>query len=381
MKQRVMLVFGTRPEAIKMAPLAVALAKQDWCEAIVCVTGQHREMLDQVLSFFGVAADEDLQLLQPGQSLTKLTSRALSAMEPVMAGRAPHAVVVQGDTTSTFVGALSAFYNQVPVVHLEAGLRTDNSYSPFPEEINRRLTGQLTALHLAATPQARDNLLRDGIAPEAISVTGNTVIDALRMAVQRQEPYGDPQLERIDRSDHRVVLITAHRRESWGAGMTAIGTAIARLATTQPDVEFVFPIHRNPVVRDAIVPLLADRPNVTIVEPLPYGAFARLMNRASIVLTDSGGVQEEAPSLGKPVLVMRDNTERPEAVQAGTAKLVGTDDQVIFDEVTKLLNDKHAYDKMALAHNPYGDGKAVERCVAAIGALLGIGERMDQFSV
>ncbi len=376
-----MLVFGTRPEAIKMAPLAVALAKQDWCEPIVCVTGQHREMLDQVLAFFGVTADVDLGLFQPGQSLTQLTSRALAAMEPVMAERTPHAVVVQGDTTSTFIGALSAFYNQVPVVHLEAGLRTDNRYSPFPEEIYRRVTGQLTALHLAATSQARDNLIRDGIAAADISVTGNTVIDALRMAVDRKESYGDTHLERIDRSDRRVVLITAHRRESWGAGMSAIGMAIAKLAEVHSDVEFVFPIHRNPVVRDAIVPLVADRPNVTIIEPLPYGAFSRLMNRASVVLTDSGGVQEEAPSLGKPVLVMRDNTERPEAVQAGTAKLVGTDDTVIFDEVTTLLTNPRAYDLMAHAHNPYGDGRAVDRCVAAIGALLGIGERMEEFTL
>lgn len=375
-----MLVFGTRPEAIKMAPLAVALAKQDWCEPIVCVTGQHREMLDQVLAFFGVTADVDLGLFQPGQSLTQLTSRALAAMEPVMAEHTPHAVVVQGDTTSTFIGALSAFYGQVPVVHLEAGLRTDNRYSPFPEEIYRRLTGQLTALHLAATSQARDNLIRDGVAAADISVTGNTVIDALRMAVDRKETYGDAHLERIDRSDRRVVLITAHRRESWGAGMSAIGMAIAKLAEVHADVEFVFPIHRNPVVRDAIVPLVSDRANVTIIEPLPYGAFSRLMNRASVVLTDSGGVQEEAPSLGKPVLVMRDNTERPEAVYAGTAKLVGTDDTVIFNEVTTLLTDPHAYDLMAQAHNPYGDGRAVDRCVAAIGALLGIGERIDEFT-
>ena len=375
-----MLVFGTRPEAIKMAPLAVALAKQDWCEPIVCVTGQHREMLDQVLAFFGVTADVDLGLFQPGQSLTQLTSRALAAMEPVMAERTPHAVVVQGDTTSTFIGALSAFYGQVPVVHLEAGLRTDNRYSPFPEEIYRRLTGQLTALHLAATSQARDNLIRDGVAAADISVTGNTVIDALRMAVDRKQSYGDAHLERIDRSDRRVVLITAHRRESWGAGMSAIGMAIAKLAEVHADVEFVFPIHRNPVVRDAIVPLVSDRANVTIIEPLPYGAFSRLMNRASVVLTDSGGVQEEAPSLGKPVLVMRDNTERPEAVYAGTAKLVGTDDTVIFNEVTTLLTDPSAYDLMAQAHNPYGDGRAVDRCVAAIGALLGIGERIDEFT-
>ncbi len=379
MKQRVMLVFGTRPEAIKMAPLAVALSQQAWCEPLVCVTGQHREMLDQVLGFFGVQADDDLSLLQPGQSLSQLTARAISAMEPVMAKRQPHAVVVQGDTTSTFVGALSAFYHHVPVVHLEAGLRTDNPTSPFPEEINRRLTGQLATLHLAATAQAQDNLLRDGVDAATITVTGNTVIDALRLAVDRREEYGDTALETIDAGERRIVLVTAHRRESWGDGMESIGRAISQLAELHRDVEFVFPIHRNPVVRDAITPLISTHSNVTVIEPLPYGAFARLMNRSHIVLTDSGGVQEEAPSLGKPVLVMRDTTERPEAVRAGTAKLVGTDQALIVREVDQLLTDTSAYELMSKAHNPYGDGQAVERCVAAIGAMLGVGHRLPEF--
>jgi UDP-N-acetylglucosamine 2-epimerase (non-hydrolysing) len=374
-----MLVFGTRPEAIKMAPLAVALAKQPWCEVLVCVTGQHREMLDQVMTFFGVTASDDLALLAPGQTLSQLTGRAIAAMEPVMSARHPHAVVVQGDTTSTFVGALSAFYHHVPVVHLEAGLRTDNPASPFPEEINRRLTGQLAALHLAATNQARENLIRDGVSPDTITVTGNTVIDALRLAVQRREPYADIELERIDASDRKVVLITAHRRESWGDGMVAIGRAIARLASLHPEVEFVFPIHLNPRVRDAIIPVISTLSNVTITEPLPYGAFARLLNRSYLVLTDSGGVQEEAPSLGKPVLVMRDTTERPEAVRAGTAKLVGTSESLIISEVSALLTNTHAYELMALAHNPYGDGHAVDRCVGAIAALLGVGERLPEF--
>jgi UDP-N-acetylglucosamine 2-epimerase (non-hydrolysing) len=374
-----MLVFGTRPEAIKMAPLAVALAQQPWCQPVVCVTGQHREMLDQVLTFFGVTADDDLGLLQPGQTLSQLTSRALAAIEPVMLARQPHAVVVQGDTTSTFVGALSAFYHQVPVVHLEAGLRTDNPFSPFPEEINRRMTGQLASLHLAATAQARDNLLRDGVASDAISVTGNTVIDALRLAVERNEPYGDQQLEELDKSGRPLVLITAHRRESWGEGMAAIGRAISRLAAMHPNVQFVFPIHRNPLVRNAIVPEVESHSNVTIIEPLEYGSFARLLNRSTLVLTDSGGVQEEAPSLGKPVLVMRETTERPEAVRAGTAKLVGTDELMIVNEVNTLLTNKHAYETMSKAHNPYGDGQAVARSVAAIGAMLGIGQRLPEF--
>jgi UDP-N-acetylglucosamine 2-epimerase (non-hydrolysing) len=377
--KRVMLIFGTRPEAIKMAPLALAFQAADWCEPIVCTTGQHREMLDQVLSFFGVNSDVDLGLLAPGQTLSQLSARALQALEPVMADRKPDAVVVQGDTTSTFIGALSAFYHQVPVVHVEAGLRTDNPLSPFPEEINRRLTGQLSALHLAATSQARDNLLRDGVAAERITVTGNTVIDALRLAVDQRAPYDDDKLEAIDASGDPVVLVTAHRRESWGEGMISIGRALAELSTAHQSTQFVFPIHRNPLVRDAIMPLVADRPNVTIVEPLPYGAFSRLMNRSKVVLTDSGGVQEEAPSLGKPVLVMRDTTERPEAVRAGTAKLVGTDQRLIVDEVTTLLTDQRAYDVMAKAHNPYGDGRAVERSVAATAALLGCGTRLPEF--
>jgi UDP-N-acetylglucosamine 2-epimerase (non-hydrolysing) len=375
-----MLIFGTRPEAIKLAPLSLAFAQTGWCEPIVCTTGQHREMLDQVMDFFGVTSHVDLGLLAPGQTLTQLTARALQALEPVMESYRPDAVVVQGDTTSTFIGALSAFYHQVPVVHVEAGLRTDNPLSPFPEEINRRLTGQLSSLHLAATTQAKQNLLRDGVHGKAIAVTGNTVIDALRVAVERQAPYDDTTLDRVDASGRPVVLVTAHRRESWGEGMASIGRALAQLSSQHETTEFVFPIHRNPLVRDAIMPLLSDRSNVTIVEPLPYGSFSRLLNRSTIVLTDSGGVQEEAPSLGKPVLVMRDTTERPEAVRAGTAKLVGTNQERIVHEVTTLLTDKYAYDQMAQAHNPYGDGRAVERSVAATGALLGCDERLADFA-
>jgi UDP-N-acetylglucosamine 2-epimerase (non-hydrolysing) len=378
-KKRVMLIFGTRPEAIKMAPLAVALRDQPWCELHVCITGQHREMLDQVMSFFGLTATDDLALLSPGQTLSQLTGRAITALEPVMAARQPDAVVVQGDTTSTFIGALSAFYHQVPVVHLEAGLRTDNPTSPFPEEINRRLTGQLSTLHLAATGQARANLLRDGVSAADITVTGNTVIDALQLAVQRNEPYADVALEAIHASEKKIVLITAHRRESWGEGMASIGRAIAQLAMLHPSVEFVFPIHKNPLVRDAIIPIVSMHRNVTVVEPLAYGEFSRLLNRSYIVLTDSGGVQEEAPSLGKPVLVMRDTTERPEAVQAGTAKLVGTDEELIIKEVSTLLDDQHAYDAVSHSHNPYGDGKAVDRCVAAIAEMLGVGLRIPEF--
>ncbi len=378
-RKRVMLIFGTRPEAIKLAPLVLALAKTTWCKPIVTVTAQHREMLDQVMDFFGVVPDDDLDLLVPGQTLPQLTSRALMALDPIIERRAPDAVVVQGDTTSTFVGALASFYRQVPVVHVEAGLRTDNPQSPYPEEINRRLTTQLSSLHLAATPQASRNLVRDGVNPADVTVTGNTVIDALQLAVARRESWGDNDLERIDASGRRMVLITAHRRESWGEPMMAIGRSIAELAVARPDVEFVFPIHRNPLVRDAIVPLVERIPNVTVIEPQPYGVFSRLIDRAHVVLTDSGGVQEEAPSLGKPVLVMRDTTERPEAVTAGTAKLVGTNQAVITSEVLRLLDDPVAYVLMARAVNPYGDGLAVDRCVAAMAELLGRGTRLPDF--
>lgn len=363
-----------------MAPLVLALQDAAWCDPIVVVTAQHREMLDQVMSFFSITADEDLDLLVPGQTLAQLTARTLAALDPMIQKHQPDAIVVQGDTTSTFVGALAAFYHQVPVVHLEAGLRTDDPHSPYPEEINRRLTTQLSTLHLAATPQAGRNLLRDGVNAKDMTVTGNTVIDALRVAVVRKEPWGDADLARIDASGRRMVLVTAHRRESWGEPMAAIGRALAELSIARPDVEFVFPIHRNPLVRDAIIPSVSGRPNVTIIEPQAYGVFSRLIDRAYVVLTDSGGVQEEAPSLGKPVLVMRDTTERPEAVTAGTAKLVGTDQAVIKAEVLRLLDDPAAYASMAQAVNPYGDGLAVERSVAAIAELLGCGARLADFS-
>lgn len=375
----VMVVFGTRPEAVKLAPLIRAMADTPWCRPRVTVTAQHREMLDQVLALFGIEPDHDLDILRPGQTLTDISLRALAGLSPLVEAERPAAVVVQGDTTTTFIGALAAFYHRVPVVHVEAGLRTDNPYSPYPEEINRRLTTQLTSLHLAATPQSRANLTRDGIDPERIAVTGNTVIDALRWAVEQRAPYGDERLDRVDASGRQVLLVTAHRREAWAEGMRSIGLALADVAEAEPELEVVFPIHRNPIVRDAILPAIEDRPNVTVLEPLAYGAFARLMNRATVVLTDSGGVQEEAPSLGKPVLVMRDTTERPEAVSAGTAKLVGTRRDAIVTEVLTLLRDKRAYARMANAVNPYGDGRAVERCLAAIGAELGFGERLTDF--
>lgn len=378
-KKKIMLVFGTRPEAVKMAPLALALRDVPWCEPVVTVTAQHREMLDQVMELFGVVADQDLDMLTPGQTLTDVTTKALQGLGPIMESVRPDCVVVQGDTTTTFAGALAAFYRQIPVVHMEAGLRTDDPLSPFPEEINRRLTTQLTALHLAATPTSASNLIRDGIKKDAIVITGNTVIDALHWAVERKPAYDNAQLDAIDASDRKVLLVTAHRRESWGEGMRQIGAAIRTIAERHPELEIVFPIHKNPLVRDAIVPAVAGIPNVTILEPLAYGAFSRLMNRASIVLTDSGGVQEEAPSLGKPVLVMRDTTERPEAVGAGTARLVGTDQHRIVDAVHRLLTDPVEYAEMANAVNPYGDGLASQRTIDAIGHLFGLCDRPADF--
>jgi UDP-N-acetylglucosamine 2-epimerase (non-hydrolysing) len=279
------------------------------------------------------------------------------------------------------VGALAAFYHQLPVVHLEAGLRTFDRYSPYPEEVNRRLTTQLATLHLAPTSTSRDNLLREGIDPEKVVVTGNTVIDALLDVVERKAPYGDPALDDVDQDPRRVLLVTAHRRESWGEPMASVGRAIARIARSHPDVLVVFPIHRNPVVREVITPLLAGLDNVRVIEPLDYGGFSRLMQRSAVVLTDSGGVQEEGPSLGKPVLVLRDTTERPEAVVAGTVRLVGTDEQTIVDAVSELFDDPAAYDRMANAVNPYGDGLAAARSVTAIAHELGLGPAAEPFDV
>src|SRR4051812_12285687 len=361
-----MVVMGTRPEAIKLAPIVHELERSPFFDPLVVVTAQHREMLDQVLDLFEIEVAHDLNILRERQTLTDVTVRALEGLSPVMAQTAPDAVIVQGDTTTTFIGALAAFYQQVPVVHVEAGLRTGDPWSPYPEEINRRLTTQLATLHLAPTATSRANLLAEQVPDERILVTGNSVIDALLWTVDRRVDYGDPELKALDDDPRRVLLVTAHRRESWGEPMAGIGRALASLAASEPDLVIVFPIHRNPVVRDAILPAIAGLDNVIITEPLAYGGFARLMERSDIVLTDSGGVQEEAPSLGKPVLVMRDTTERPEAMQAGTARLVGTDQQVIEDAVRTLLHDRRAYEAMANAVNPYGDGRAAERSVAAL---------------
>lgn len=374
-----MVVFGTRPEAIKLAPLIHRLQGDIRFEPIVAVTGQHREMLDQVLELFGIESDHDLAIQTEGQTLAAITTRGLGGLDPLVSLHRPDALVVQGDTTSTFVGALAGFYHRVPVVHVEAGLRTADRYDPYPEEINRRLTSQLATLHLAPTPSAANNLRSEGLPGAEIVCTGNTVIDALEWAVSRRPDYCDPMLAGIDDDPRRVVLVTVHRRESWGDRLAGVGRALAQVARRDPGLLVVIPLHRNPVVRDAVVPAVAGLKNVLVIEPLPYGAFSRLMKRADLVVTDSGGIQEEAPSLGKPVLVLRNTTERPEAVLAGAVELVGTDESRVVDRIQHVLGDADAYGRMANAINPYGDGRAAERSLAAIAWMLGEGDRPEEF--
>jgi UDP-N-acetylglucosamine 2-epimerase (non-hydrolysing) len=374
-----MVVLGTRPEAIKMAPVVRALHHHPGTTPIVVSTGQHREMLDQVLDLFCIIPDIDLQVMQHRQELHKITSKIMTGTTEAIAEFKPDAMVVQGDTTTAMAAGLTALYEQVPVVHVEAGLRSGDMANPFPEEANRRLVGVLAALHLAPTAQARVNLLHDGVEDSQIVVTGNTVIDALLWGTALDSPWEDTALEILDRDDRKMVLVTAHRRESWGAPMRGIGRALAGIARCQPDVLIVVPIHRNPAVREALVPQFDGLDNIIVTEPAGYGSFCRLLKRCHLVVTDSGGVQEEAPSLGKPVLVMRDVTERTEGVMAGTARLVGTDVDRIRNSVLELLNNQFAYDQMASVANPYGDGRAAERSVSAIAHLLGRGPRAVPF--
>jgi UDP-N-acetylglucosamine 2-epimerase (non-hydrolysing) len=376
--RKVMVVFGTRPEAIKLAPLVLALQRDKSFRPVVTVTAQHREMLDQVLELFGITPDFDLDVLTPRQTLIGLTVRILGPLGDVIEAERPDAVVVQGDTTTTFVGALAAFYHHIPVVHLEAGLRTGDAGRPFPEEANRRLTTQLSSLHLAPTACARGNLLREAVPPWRIVVTGNTGIDALRWACD-QPVASHPLIDLLRTERRRVVMVTSHRRESWGAPLVAMAQGLAEIAISRQDIVVVFPLHRNPIVRDCVTPTLGPLPNVLLVEPLPYGVFVRLMERADLIVTDSGGIQEEGPSLGKPVLVTRDVTERPEAVAAGTARLVGTNPERLSAAVTGLLDDPAEYRAMATAVNPYGDGHAARRAVAALKHFFGAGPPSDEF--
>lgn len=364
-----------------MAPIVRALMESDLFECVVTVTGQHREMLDQVNELFGISPDHDLNILQPGQSLTDIMTRTMSGLDKLFALSKPDAVIVQGDTTTSTAGAVAAFYHGIPVIHVEAGLRSGNLLSPFPEEANRKITSQIASLHLAPTSTSRANLLAEGVAAENIVVTGNSVIDALLTTVDKQVPFSDPQLESLAASGSRVLLVTTHRRENQGDAMRGVGRALARIADAEPDLVIVLPAHKNPVVREAVLPSLEGKANVVVTEPLAYGEFTRMLSLAHIVLTDSGGVQEEAPSLGKPVLVMRDNTERPEAVEAGTVALIGTDEERIVAEVSRLLHDASHFEAMANAVNPYGDGLASERTIAAIAELLGVGGRVEEFGM
>jgi UDP-N-acetylglucosamine 2-epimerase (non-hydrolysing) len=370
-KKRILTIFGTRPEAIKMAPLVHALVADERFEAKVCVTAQHREMLDQVLELFEISPDYDLNLMKAGQSLTDITCGILRGLQPILTEFKPDYVLVHGDTATTISTSLAAYYQQIKVGHVEAGLRTGNIYSPWPEEGNRKLTGAIADLHFAPTEISKQNLLKENILAEKIIVTGNTVIDALHDVIEKLETNVELKSSLEDQfnflaGNKRIVLITGHRRESFGGGFERICEAIAQMATAFPDVEFVYPMHLNPNVREPVNRLLAGLNNVFLIEPLDYLPFVYLMNKAYVLLTDSGGIQEEAPSLGKPVLVMRDTTERPEAVDAGTVKLVGTTVEVIINELSELLLDEAAYKAMSFAHNPYGDGKACERILNAL---------------
>jgi UDP-N-acetylglucosamine 2-epimerase (non-hydrolysing) len=368
---KVLTVFGTRPEAIKMAPLVHALAKDPHFEAKVCVTAQHREMLDQVLKLFSIVPDYDLNIMSPGQGLTEITCRILQGLKPVLESFKPDVVLVHGDTTTTAAASLAAFYQRIPVGHVEAGLRTGDLYSPWPEEANRTMTGHLATYHFAPTENSRQNLLRENLSGKHIYVTGNTVIDALfwvRDRVMKDEKLSSELLARYPflNNGKKMILVTGHRRESFGQGFEQICHALAHIAANNPDVQIVYPVHLNPNVSEPVNRILGHIDNVILIDPQDYLPFVWLMNHAWLILTDSGGIQEEAPSLGKPVLVMRETTERPEAIDAGTVRLVGTDSQRIVDEVTRLLRDEDEYQRMSRAHNPYGDGQACERILSAL---------------
>lgn len=368
---KVLSVFGTRPEAIKMAPLVKAFENEPSINSKVCVTAQHREMLDQVLDMFEIKPDYDLNIMKPGQDLFDVTSNVLLGLKDVLNDFNPDVVLVHGDTTTTSASSLAAFYNKIKVGHVEAGLRTGNIYSPWPEEANRQITGVLANYHFAPTTTSQNNLLKENKDPKNIIVTGNTVIDALFLALEKIEKNEELK-KKIENSINaqytidetkKLILVTGHRRENFGQGFINICEALKTLATNNPDIDIVYPVHLNPNVQKPVKEILSDTPNVYLIDPLQYESFIHLMNKSYFIITDSGGVQEEAPSLGKPVLVMRDTTERPEAVEAGTVKLVGTNPQAIITEAQKLLDNQEEYNTMSKAHNPYGDGKACEKIV------------------
>ena len=378
-KLKLMTVFGTRPEAIKMCPLVLEMRKYpEYIQPIVAVTAQHREMLDQVLDLFGIVPDYDLNIMTSGQTLYDVTTRALMGLKPVMEEAKPDMVLVHGDTTTTFAGALAAFYAQIPVGHVEAGLRTGNKYSPYPEEMNRKLTGAIADMHFAPTGTSKANLLKENVNPANILVTGNTVIDALQTTVHSDYHFADEDFNKVFATGHRLILMTTHRRENLGEPMRHVYRALKSVLETHENVEAIFPVHKNPKVREIVNQELGHLSRVHLIEPMDYEPFANLMAKVDIVLTDSGGIQEEAPALGKPVLVLRDTTERPEAVEAGTVKLVGTAYEDVLQETNRLLDDDEHYRSMAEAANPYGDGKACERIIKAI--LRKNGYSVENFS-
>lgn len=378
-KIKVMTVFGTRPEAIKMAPLALELKKYDDIESVVCVTAQHREMLDQVLEIFSITPEYDLDIMKTRQTLIGITTRVLEGLDEVIKKEQPDIVLVHGDTSTSFVAGLAAFYNQVKVGHVEAGLRTYDKYSPFPEEMNRQLTGRIADLHFSPTVQNRENLLKENISDDAIYITGNTVIDALKTTVKPDYKFKEDVLNTIDFENKRVIIVTAHRRENLGEPLENICNALKTLVNEYNDVELVYPVHLNPAVREVAFGILGDMDRVHLIDPLDVEDLHNAMAKSFMVMTDSGGIQEEAPALAKPVLVLRRETERPEAVAAGTVKIAGVDKNVIITLAKELLDNEEAYNKMAHAANPYGDGEASRRTVEAILYYFGRGEKPEPF--
>ena len=374
--KKIAVVFGTRPDTIKLAPIILELKKEKkYFDTITIATAQHRHMLDQVLDVFNIVPDYDLNIMQPKQSLATLTQNTLAALDPVLEKVSPDMVLVQGDTTTTFVGSLAAFYRQIPVGHVEAGLRTNDKANPFPEEINRRITSCIADLHFAPTATAKKALLREHVNPKNIFITGNSVIDALRISVKSHYSFTVHTLNQLVAQKKRIVLITMHRRENWGEPMRDACNAVKQLAETYPDMNFIFPVHLNPVVREVVYGTLGSFGNVFLIEPLDYMDFVNVMARSYLIITDSGGVQEEGPSLGKPILVLRKVTERPEAVQYGTVKLVGLDKKNIIAAARKLIENKRAYKAMSSATNPYGDGRAAERTVQIIKQYFGFSKK------